>query len=118
MWDEAKQQQLNELRRRDQEGTLIERDRQVLEQLIYELEQKEWDTLRPALERLRREQERLQEECGRVGLQNTVLAALGERQEHLLKRARVELAGLLSEHQALKAEYERVTGQPLLGSLT
>lgn len=118
MWDAAKQQRLNELRQRDQEGTLTDEDRQVLEKLIYELEQEEWIALRPALEHLHRDQEHLQEECGCLRLQNSILTALAERQEDLLKRARAELAGLLSEHEALKAEYERVTGQPLVGSLT
>lgn len=118
MWDDAKQQRLNELRRRDQEGTLTQEDKQALEQLVCELEQEEWDTLRPVLERFRQEQAQLQLECERLRLQNPLLAALAERQEDLLKRARVELAALLSEHEALKAEYERVTGQPLLGPRT
>ena len=74
--------------------------------------------MRPTIECFRQEQGRLQEECGRLRLQNVLLATLAERQEDLLKRARMELAGLFSEHEALKAEYERVTGQSLLGSRT
>jgi len=68
------------------------------------------------LERLRQEQRRLQEEYGRLRTENAILAALAERYEDLLARARVQLAGLLSEHQVLKTEYERVTGQPLIAS--
>lgn len=113
MWDAAKQQQLNELQRREEQGILSNEERDTLEALLYELEQQEWDTLRPALERLRAEQKQLQEEYGRVRSQNAALAALAERQEDLLKRARVQLAGLLSEHEALKSAYERVTGQSL-----
>ncbi len=113
MWDDAKQERLNELRRREQEGVLTDEERQSLERLLHELEQEEWATLGPALERLREEQRQLQEECGRVRLQDTVLSALAERQEDLLRRARVQLAGLLSEHEILKAEYERLTGRSL-----
>jgi cell division protein FtsL len=116
MWDTAKQQQLDELRQREQEGTLTDDERRVLEQLFYELEQEEWATLQPALERLRQEQKQLQEEYGRLRTENAVLAALAERYEDLLARARVQLAGLLSEHEALRTEYERVTGQPLVAS--
>jgi hypothetical protein len=116
MWNDAKQQQLNELRDREQEGTLTKVERETLEQLHHELEQEEWDALRPAIERLRTEQKNLYEECGRLRVRNAVLAALAERQEDLLSRGRVQLADLLSEHEALKAEYERVTGQPLVQS--
>ena len=113
MWDEAKQERLNELRLREQEGLLTDEERQALEHLLHELEQEEWAILRPALDRLREEQRQLQQECGRLRLQNSILSALVERQEDLLRRARVQLAGLLSEHEMLKAEYERLTGRPL-----
>ena len=113
MWDEVKQQRLNELQRREQQGPLTEEDEQAFEQLFYELEYEEWGALHPALERWRREQEHLQEQCGRFGVQSAGLAALVKRQEDLLQHARVELAGLLHEHEAIKAEYERVTGRSL-----
>ena len=117
MWDEAKQQRLNELQRQAQEGMLTEQEKQALEQLLCKPEQEEWNALSPALERVRREQEQLQEQGGRLRLENAVLTALAARREDLLRRAKVELTGLLSEHEALKAEYERLTGQPLRGSL-
>jgi hypothetical protein len=113
MWNETKQQQLDALQFKAQAGTLTEADQHALDQLISELEQMEWNALRPALERYRGEQEQLQAALGPVQLQNTLLKALLERREDLLKRAKVELTGLLSEHRALKVEYERVTGQPL-----
>jgi hypothetical protein len=116
MWSETKQGRLNELRRQEQEGTLAEGDRQAFTQLISELEQEEWHALHPVLERLRQEQGQLQEQKGRLKLENAILAALAERQEDLLRRVRVELEGLLSEHEALKAEYERLTGHSLHGS--
>jgi DNA-binding PadR family transcriptional regulator len=116
MWDTVKQQQLNELRRREQEGTLTDEGRQALERLLSQIEQAGWATLQPALERMRQEQKRLQEEFGQVRAQNAVLAALAAQQEDLLARARVQLAGLFGEHEMLKTEYERVTGQRLAAS--
>lgn len=116
MWDMTRQQQFDDLRRRDQQGMLTDEEQRHLEQLSHELEQEEWATLQPALERLRQEQRQLQEACGRLRTENATLAALAERYENLLARARTELAGLLSEHEALKTEYERVTGQPLVAS--
>lgn len=114
MWDMTKQQQFDDLRRREQEGTLTDEEYRVLERLFHELEQEEWVRLQPALERLRQEQRQLQEKLGRVRTENAVLAALAQRYQDLLARARVQLAGLLSEHEALKTEYERITGQPLI----
>src|SRR5438132_1229568 len=116
MWDERKQQQLDELRQREQDQALTEEEHRVLEHLFHELEKEEWDALRPALESRRQEQASLQEECGRLQTQNAILAAIAERRLDLLARAKLQLAGLLSEHEVLKAEYERTTGQPLGGS--
>ncbi|MBI1876917.1 MAG: hypothetical protein HYR94_01545 [Chloroflexi bacterium] len=116
MWNEVKQRQLNELHQQEQASTLTVQERQTFEQLLHELEQAEWDVLRPALARLRQEQNQLQQEAAQLHLQNAILAVLAERQEDLLRRAKVQLAGLLNEHEALKVEYERITGQPLIGS--
>lgn len=116
MWDMAKQQQLDELRQREQEGTLTNEERARLEQLLYETEQEEWATLQPALGRLHQEQKQLQAEAGRLRAENAVLAALAERYADLLARARVQLTGLLSEHEVLKTEYERITGEPIRAS--
>ena len=116
MWNEKKQQQLDQLRRRELAGTLDAPRKQTLEQLLGELEGEEWGTLGAGLDRLLGEQQRLQEERGQQRVQNAVLSALAGRQEDLLRRANLALADLLSEHEMLKAEYERVTGQPLLGT--
>lgn len=117
MWDTTRQEQLNDLRRREEKGVLTEGECQTLECLLHELEQEEWTSLGPALARLSREQEQLQKESGRLRTQNAVLATLAERQGDLLRRAKAQLAGLLSEHEVLKAEYENVTGRPLMTSL-
>jgi len=113
MWNMAKQQQLDVLRQREHDALLTDEERQTLEQLLHEIEQQEWAVLHPALERLHQEQKQLQEEYGRLRTDNAILAALAERYEDLLARARVQLDGLVSEHQILKNEYERVIGQPL-----
>lgn len=116
MWDEVKQRQLNDLRRREQDRELTEEESQSLEHLLHEIEEEEWASLRPTLERWRQEQTRLQQEYGRLRSQNAILASLAEQHEDLLARARVQLAGLLSEHEVLKSEYERMTGLPLTQS--
>ena len=116
MWNKAKQEQLDYLRQREHEASLTSDERQSLEQLLHEIEQQEWGILHPALERMHQEQKQLQEQYGRLRTENAVLAALAERYEDLLARARVQLDGLLSEHQALKNEVERVTGQSLMSA--
>ncbi len=59
MWNETKQQQLNELQRREAESALADEERRTLEQLLYELEQEEWQTLNPSLARLHHAQTEL-----------------------------------------------------------
>lgn len=111
MWNETKQQQLNELQRREAEGALPDEEKHRLEELLYELEQDEWQRLNPALERLRGEQIDLQQNLGQTETQNAVLAAIASRQDDLLKRADGQLKGLQSEHKALRAERERVLNE-------
>ena len=108
MWNETKQQQLNELQRLESESTLTAEEEHALEKLLSELEQEEWQTLNPALEREREEQSRLQSEISRTETQNAVLAAIAARQDDLAKRAATQLKNLRNEHEALKTERERV----------
>jgi MarR-like DNA-binding transcriptional regulator SgrR of sgrS sRNA len=111
MWDTTKQQQLDDLQRRREEGTIGEaEDDETLTYLLAELEQEEWVTLRPALGRLREERKQLQTAYGQLSSENAIAATFVERLEDLLQRARTELAGLLSEHEALKNAYERIVG--------
>ena len=111
MWDTLKQQQLNRLQRRQEEDTLSDEERQVLEHLLSELEQEEWVALRPALENLREDQRQMGGEYAELRSQNALLAAIIERQEYLFQRARIELAGLLREHEVLKSAYAHVRGR-------
>ena len=108
MWNETKQQQLNELRRRELENSLTLEEGNSLEKLLSELEQEEWQILNPALEREREEQSKLQAEISRTETQNAVLTAIASRQDNLVKRAATQLKSLRNEHEALKTERERV----------
>ncbi len=111
MWDETKQQQLNELQRRELESALTAEERRRLECLLYELEQVEWQTLNSSLDHLRGEQAELQQNISATNTQNAVLSAIALRQDDLLKRAKVQLIAMRSEHEALRAERERVLGK-------
>lgn len=108
MWNETKQQQLNELQRRESENLLTAEEKHALEKLLSELEQEEWRTLNPALERERERQSELQKQISRAETQNVVLAAIASRQDDLVKRAAAQLKNLRNEHEALKNERERV----------
>ena len=107
MWDDAKQQRLNELQQRANQGPLPADAQQTLDELLHYLEQAEWAGLRPALSLLRQEEETLQAELAPLQARNAVLAALAERYVDLLARAKVQLAGLNNEREALRLEYER-----------
>lgn len=111
MWDETKQQQLNELQRRELESALTAEERLRLDCLFYELEQVEWQTLNPSLEQLRGEQAEVQQNISAANTQNTVLSAIALRQDDLLKRAKAQLTAMRSEYEALRAERERVLGK-------
>lgn len=111
MWDTNKQQQLNELQQR--KGVLTPDESQQLSQLLHELEQEEWQALRPALQRMRDEQSQLQQEKATLQAQNAVLAAIAERQADLLARAKAQLTSLLAERAILRTQYENTLGQRL-----
>ncbi|MEW6210531.1 MAG: hypothetical protein AB1631_19355 [Acidobacteriota bacterium] len=111
MWDDIKQQQLDELRRQEAAGALSDDDRLMLDQLISELEQEEWAALRPALDRLGKQQTDIERECDEARAQNAELAAIAQRQADLLTRARAQLNALLAEQAMLKSELERALSQ-------
>ena len=108
MWNETKQLQLNELQQRELENSLTVEDEQMLEKLLSELEQSEWQTLNPALEREREAESLLQKEISHTETQNAILTAIASRQDDLAKRAKTQLNSLRTEHEALKNERERV----------
>src|SRR4051794_2916604 len=108
MWDEQKQSQLDELRQQADRGLMTAEQQERLDQLVHDLEQQEWQRLRPALDASLQEQQRLQSQIGRVRMQNAILAALVERYSDILARARVQLNSLADEREALRAEYDRI----------
>ncbi len=108
MWNETKQLQLNELQRRESENSLTVEENLILEKLFSELEEAEWQSLNPALEREREAKSKLEAEISRTETQNAVLTAIASRQDDLAKRAKTQLKSLRSEHEALKNERERV----------
>ncbi|HEY8285278.1 MAG TPA: hypothetical protein VIJ28_12920 [Chloroflexota bacterium] len=107
MWDDAKQRRLNELRQPARRESLSADDQQELETLIYELEQTEWAALRPTLSQFLGDQEALAADLGQLQARNAVFGALADRYADLLARAKAQLAGLTSEREALRREYER-----------
>jgi hypothetical protein len=111
MWNETKQQRLDALQQREMSGALTVEEKLTLENLFYELEQEEWQTLNPTLERVREEQIGLQKEISRTETQNVVLKAIALRQNDLFKRAKTQLKSLRNEHEALKIERERVLNE-------
>jgi len=96
MWDTAKQQQLDELRQREQEGTLTDEERRALEQLLHELEQEEWSTLRSAPERLRQEEKEQLQEAGQVNVSEDGLEARVARLEATVAELQDVLRRLLA----------------------
>ncbi len=111
MWNETKQQQLNELQRREAESALTDAEKKSLARFLSELEQDEWQTLQSTLKHLRDEQAELQQTLGQTETQNALLSVIASRQEDLLKRAETQLQGLRNEHEALKTERERVLNE-------
>ncbi len=86
MWDDAKQWRLDDLRQRAEHEPLPIDDQRAFEELIHELEQVEWAVVRPALSRLRRDQEQLATDLGRLQAGNSGVAALADRYADLLAR--------------------------------
>lgn len=107
MWDSDKQRRLDDLRQQEQRQPLAAEEQQELDRMLHEIEQVEWISLRPGLDRLHHEQSQLQADIGQLQARNAVLAALSERYADLLARAKAQLTGLLSEREALRDEYER-----------
>jgi hypothetical protein len=107
MWDDAKQLRLNELRQRAARAPLSVDDQRALDELLHDLEEMEWATLRPALDQLRHNRQALAVEVSELHTRNTQVAALADRYADLLARAKAQLAELTTERDVLRREYER-----------
>jgi hypothetical protein len=108
MWNETKQQRLNELQKRESENLLTKGEEQELENLFSELEQEEWQKLNPALEREHQKENQIQGKISQIKMQNAVLEVIQKRQNDLAKRALMQLKNLQDELDALRNERERV----------
>ncbi len=106
MWDEDKQRRLDDLRRRESLEVLSLDEREILDQLLHEVEAAEAAVLQPTLGRLYAEQRDLQAGISRLEQQNASLTVLASQYEDLLRRARAQLAGFTQERETLRAAYE------------
>ena len=97
MWTSAKQRKLNDLRRRELEGTLTPAQQTQLSRLFEELNQEEAQQLAPHLRKLEQEQAELAEKVALVKAQNERLAWVVSRQKVLVRRAKEQLRGLRRE---------------------
>jgi chromosome segregation ATPase len=108
VWSDAKQQQLNDFRRRAASHGLSPEEQQSLDRLLHDLDEQELALLTPTLTRLHQERVANQAELDRLAQDNATLAALADRFGSLLDRARAQLTSLTSERDALRSEYERM----------
>jgi hypothetical protein len=112
-WDEEKQARLDTLRAAELTGTLDEVGKAELSALIESIEVEERKRLAPALARMQAEQAALRQQIQASEAENEQLAALAVQMEQLLADGQRMLRDLQRRHQALRAEYQRVTGKPL-----
>ena len=108
MWSEAKLRQLDELRQREEHGSLTHAEAQRLGDLLHEIDQEEQVALLPTIERMREERSQLESALADAGHRNAELAAIASRYADLLNQARNQLSELIAGHEALRADLERV----------
>lgn len=109
MWDAAKQRQFDDLRRRDEAGLLTSAEELHLVALLDELDREELEQLRPSFSALEEKERELRVEHALLRTEQVALADLARRYEDWLARARRQVADLLREREALRAEYEHVS---------
>lgn len=107
-WTDDKQHRLDDLRAREDSGTLTPAEQAELTQLLADLDEMEWQQLRPALERMDREHAAASAAINRLVQTQDDLDDLMNRQRRLIVRARSQLQELLSEHRVLQADYRRL----------
>jgi hypothetical protein len=94
MWGEAKQQELDELSRREARQTLTAVEQHRLDALLQQVDQEEWVTLSPTIQRLREEQGELAAALDMAQGHNADLAAVAARYAALLDHARNRVSEL------------------------
>jgi len=113
MWNEEKQVRLDALRAAELAGTLDEAGKAELSALIESIEAEERRRLAPSLAQMRAERAALRQQIQESEAENEQLAALAVQMEQLLADGQRTLRDLQRRHQAIRAEYQRVTGEPL-----
>lgn len=113
IWNEEQQARLDALRAAELSSTLDETGQAELDALIGAIDAEERERLAPALAQIRLEQAILRQQIQESESENEQLAALAVQMEQLLADGRQMLRDLQRRHQAIRAEYQRVTGEPL-----
>jgi hypothetical protein len=111
MWDDEKQNKLDQLRLREAQGTMTDAEGEALRVLLADLDAEEAATLGPAIERMRASQRDLSVEREQVDRENERLASILAKQERLLSDAQAYLNHLRAERSVLSEEYRAVTGR-------
>jgi hypothetical protein len=101
MGNAAKRSRFEELRRREEEGTLTEAEHAELASTIEEIESAAAASLRPATERLRAERAQIQE-------RTAALQRLVRRKEALARHLEQTLAQAKAERRAIQEEQNRI----------
>lgn len=112
-WNEEKQVRLDALRAAELAGTLDEEGKAELSALMECVEAEERTRLAPALAQMQSEHTALRQQIQKSEVENEQLVTLAAQMEQLLTDGRQTLRDLQHRHQAIRAEYERVTGEPL-----
>ena len=113
VWNNEKQVRLDVLRAAELAGTLDEAGKAELSILIDSVDAEERTRWAPALAQMKNELAALWRQIQKSEVENEQLATLALQMEQLLADGRQTLRDLQHRHQAIRAEYERVTGEPL-----
>ncbi len=106
MWTAEKQKLYDTLRDKESFTVLSVDERQQIELLIAELDQSEFESLRPSLERMAQEHEQDQATIRQLQKEKELLTTLAAQEEQLVQRAKLVLQEVLREKARLRAEYE------------
>jgi hypothetical protein len=88
MWNEEKQQRLDDFRLREAQGTLTSPEQAEMEALFAELDAEEAEAMRPVLERMEETQAKLQQEIDRRAAEATRLERIVREHKQLVAEAR------------------------------
>lgn len=116
-WSAELQARFDTLRLAEFAGTLSAAEADELAELTQTLQADDAVSLRPAMDRLRREQDELHEQLTSVQAENEELARLLSQQQQLVADARRWLSQFDQRHSAIRQAYSRLTGHELAAVL-